>query len=228
MNRQEQIELLGERLNELKDRLGDLEHQETPEEYTLEAHASTHQHTGTDQINVGGLSGDLADAQDPKAHASTHQDAGADELDVTGLTGAGTLEFFVPATAGTGSPTNIGCFAAWQPTARGDSIYITFAVPANFTTIVEAVVVTSWDNTTTTNAAPNAYSHYAAVGESYDTHGASKTDYVQTCSDKDVVEWDIEPILSLLNAGDYVGIRFQCDGIRGEDLKVLGIRFKYS
>lgn len=32
------------------------------------AHASTHQNSGSDEINVGGLSGELADAQTPKSH----------------------------------------------------------------------------------------------------------------------------------------------------------------
>ncbi|HUW95107.1 MAG TPA: hypothetical protein VMW58_04925 [Anaerolineae bacterium] len=54
---------------------------------TLVSHASTHQDGAADEINVGGLSGDLADAQDPKSHASTHQDGGADEISVAGLSG---------------------------------------------------------------------------------------------------------------------------------------------
>ena len=39
------------------------------------AHAASHQNAGADEINVGGLSGDLADAQDAKAHllgSATH------------------------------------------------------------------------------------------------------------------------------------------------------------
>ena len=38
-------------------------------------HAPTHENNGVDEINVGGLSGDLADLQDPKDH--THQSAGS-------------------------------------------------------------------------------------------------------------------------------------------------------
>lgn len=44
-------------------------------------HAATHQNGGSDEISVAGLSGDLADAQDPKTHASTHERAGSDQID---------------------------------------------------------------------------------------------------------------------------------------------------
>jgi hypothetical protein len=43
-------------------------------------HATTHENGGSDEINVAGLSGDLADAQDPKSHASTHAVGGTDSL----------------------------------------------------------------------------------------------------------------------------------------------------
>lgn len=52
-------------------------------------HASTHENGGSDEISVAGLSGDLADAQDPKAHASTHGSAGADTIDAGDLGGSG-------------------------------------------------------------------------------------------------------------------------------------------
>jgi hypothetical protein len=42
---------------------------------------------GTDQIDVTGLSGELADPQPPKAHKTLHELNGADEIDVTGLSG---------------------------------------------------------------------------------------------------------------------------------------------
>jgi len=54
---------------------------------TPSAHATSHEDGGTDEINVAGLSGELADPQPAKAHASTHQNGGADEIDLTGLSG---------------------------------------------------------------------------------------------------------------------------------------------
>lgn len=45
-------------------------------------HATTHQDGGTDQIDVSGLSGILADAQTPLAHASSHAALGADPVSI--------------------------------------------------------------------------------------------------------------------------------------------------
>lgn len=51
------------------------------------AHASTHQNGGSDELNVGGLNGLLADAQTPSSHATSHQNGGGDELSIAGLSG---------------------------------------------------------------------------------------------------------------------------------------------
>ena len=47
---------------------------------SLAAHASSHEDGGSDEINVTGLSGELADPQTPKTHASTHKAGGSDEI----------------------------------------------------------------------------------------------------------------------------------------------------
>lgn len=54
---------------------------------TPAAHATSHQNNGTDEINVVGLSGLLADGQTPLAHKTSHQNNGTDEIDMTGLGG---------------------------------------------------------------------------------------------------------------------------------------------
>lgn len=46
---------------------------------TVAAHASTHENDGADEVDVSDLSGDLADAQDPKTHAADHTD-GTDDI----------------------------------------------------------------------------------------------------------------------------------------------------
>lgn len=51
------------------------------------AHSGTHENGGSDELDVTGLSGALADPQDPTTHATSHQDGGSDELDVAGLAG---------------------------------------------------------------------------------------------------------------------------------------------
>jgi hypothetical protein len=51
------------------------------------AHAATHADGASDEINVAGLSGLLADPQTPGLHAAAHESGAGDEIDVTGLTG---------------------------------------------------------------------------------------------------------------------------------------------
>ena len=50
-------------------------------------HAADHENGGSDEISVAGLSGLLADDQNPTAHASDHQNGGGDEISVAGLSG---------------------------------------------------------------------------------------------------------------------------------------------
>jgi len=66
-----------------------------------EAHATSHQDGGSDEINVAALSGELGDEQKsawtkvsgkpttftPSAHASSHEDGGSDEISVAALSG---------------------------------------------------------------------------------------------------------------------------------------------
>ncbi len=52
-------------------------------------HATSHQNGGSDEINVGGLSGTLADPQPPQTHASTHSDGGSDEITLENLATSG-------------------------------------------------------------------------------------------------------------------------------------------
>jgi len=49
------------------------------------AHASTHQNGGSDEINVDGLSGLLADSQTPLAHKTSHQAGGSDAIKLDDL-----------------------------------------------------------------------------------------------------------------------------------------------
>ena len=51
------------------------------------AHHTTHESGGSDEINVAGLSGELAGLQKPKLHHTTHESGGSDEINVAGLNG---------------------------------------------------------------------------------------------------------------------------------------------
>lgn len=51
------------------------------------AHKTSHENGGGDEISVAGLSGELADDQPPKAHKTDHENGGGDEISVAGLSG---------------------------------------------------------------------------------------------------------------------------------------------
>jgi hypothetical protein len=69
-------------------------------------HATTHEAGGTDEINVTGLNGLLADPQTPTAHASSHYDGGSDELDILQLGGySGSTTNFLRADGSFAAPT---------------------------------------------------------------------------------------------------------------------------
>jgi hypothetical protein len=51
------------------------------------AHASQHEHGGSDVLDVDDLPGQLRDEQRPEPHASQHQAGGNDQLNVAGLAG---------------------------------------------------------------------------------------------------------------------------------------------
>ncbi|QAS68875.1 hypothetical protein HFTV1-gp42 [Haloferax tailed virus 1] len=65
-------------------------------------HGSKHEDGGSDEISVGGLSGDLADPQDPKAHAASHSADSADEISVENLSTTGSADT-VPISQGDGT-----------------------------------------------------------------------------------------------------------------------------
>ena len=56
--------------------------------YELETHADTHENGGSDEIDVTGLSGVLADAQTPSAHASNHEYGGSDIINPGNMQGS--------------------------------------------------------------------------------------------------------------------------------------------
>lgn len=59
----------------------------SPSDAEFNDHSLRHESGGADEINVGGLSGSLADAQEPTAHSTEHENGGTDEISVEGLSG---------------------------------------------------------------------------------------------------------------------------------------------
>ena len=72
-------------LANLNSKVSDATLDDTNDTREPEAHSTTHESGGADEISVDGLSGDLADAQDPKGHTTTHQSGGSDEIPLNGL-----------------------------------------------------------------------------------------------------------------------------------------------
>lgn len=59
----------------------------TPPPPPIQEHHTQHENGGADELTLEGLSGKLAEHQDPTEHASDHQDGGTDQLSVDGLAG---------------------------------------------------------------------------------------------------------------------------------------------
>ena len=68
---------------------------------SLGTHQGRHANGGSDELDVTGLSGLLADAQTPMSHAATHADGGADEVEVENLATSGAIGT-VPTSDGAG------------------------------------------------------------------------------------------------------------------------------
>ena len=94
---------------------------EPPEPPAVAEHASQHQDGGTDQLNVDGLYGELAEGQPPLDHAGQHGQGGTDELSVTGLHGL-LADAQTPKThAATHAPAGTDPIAATAPLAHAAS-----------------------------------------------------------------------------------------------------------
>jgi hypothetical protein len=60
---------------------------EPPTPVVVPPHAPQHEDGGSDELQVDGLVGKLADPQDPDEHAASHQLGGPDQLSIGGLSG---------------------------------------------------------------------------------------------------------------------------------------------
>lgn len=91
------------------------------------AHASSHEDTGSDEINVAGLSGELADPQPPKDHKDEHKSGGGDAFTSTDL-----LEAVVKRIQTTTGPTNlaVGAIADGEYLKRSGGSIVSSAIAA--------------------------------------------------------------------------------------------------
>ena len=145
---------------------------------------------------------------------------------LAGSAGA-TKEFFAPVTLSSQT------FAAEQDyhpvaplAAGGQTARIEFNVPADFSSITDAVVEGIAKSTNGT-ASFRALASYAANGEVANVNAEQDLTIAGNITDTRFHEVNISGILSSLAASDKVGIGFEINDTSSK-LYVTGVRFKYS
>lgn len=184
------------------------------------------------------MSGQGVDDHHDEAHtALSHSDQGATGAELETLTDGSnadslhahvvviTLEFFVPITARGGvfpNDTGVGDFVT-SPIGAAQTVNINFFVPADFSSLVSAVVVVIADNTETTQY--DVVTDFGAAGEVHTANSDSLVNSTQAITVNEIEELDVSGALTGLAAGDYVGLVFNSDI---NILRPIGLRIKYS
>ncbi len=132
-----------------------------------------------------------------------------------------TKEFFVKP----GNQSAVGILDDWIHISAGStaSVLYTFVIPADFTSLVEAVILIIPDASETVQWDLDA--SVAAVGEDYNSDTRQALNETKAVTINDLTELDISGQLTGLAASDYVGVRFQSDT---NTLRIVGLRIKYN
>lgn len=143
---------------------------------------------------------------------------------VAGGGGSATQEFFIPVTGvTTASFSQLGDYTVCVANSSGEDCMIMFFVPADFSSITDAVVILATANSSAT-ADIDVAVDFAANGEAHTTNSGSDTSSSYDVTTNQMFEMDISGTLTGLAAGDYVGV-FVTYG--DSIIQVMGIRFKY-
>lgn len=142
--------------------------------------------------------------------------------------GEATKEIFVPAFVGTELyfDSSWAGESGYRMDAGGDVAHLRFYVPADFSSIINAVVVIKPNSSGTHRL--NIRTTYGAAGQTYLTHNESSVDQDLSLTDDQVYEWDISGVLTALAAGDYVHIRLWGDATNTANVIICGVRLKYA
>lgn len=157
--------------------------------------------------------------------------AGVTFPDASAQSVAATREVFVPvdlSDVGTNTWATIGYRTAAHLDANGEFTYfMTFQVPADFTTLTSCVVVLL-----STDAAADldwtVDTDFAAVGEATGTHTDSATADAYAPAQNQIANLDISAALTGLLAGDVLGMKFTLDVANGTSVEIFGYNFKYT
>lgn len=101
----------------------------------------------------------------------------------------------------------------------------TFMVPPDFSELVSINYVAI--STSTATGTVDLYSDYAAPGENYAQHSESDIGGAISVTDSQMYDYDISPVFSQLDAGDFAGIEIDFNGGIGYQ-KILGIVLQYK
>ncbi len=126
----------------------------------------------------------------------------------------------------------------WQIDSAGELVFLTFRVPADFTSLTSALVIgiSGYTGDASQPMSIALDSQYGVLDELYRLH--TEADALQdneegTSTGNDLLSWDASGVLSGITAGDIVGIRISYHaGVGGISqptyIFVLGLAFKYS
>jgi len=151
---------------------------------------------------------------------------GSDPVEIDVPSGA-TKEFFVPVTYRSGGTLlTHGWYVVGSCSALNHDTRVVFRIPHDFSSIISAEFIII---PTATEAAANydLYSHYASVGQGYNTHEESDLASTYNVTSDQLFAVDISGVLSSIVAGDIVGITIK-EATIYHNFEGLGVRFKYS
>ena len=175
-------------------------------------HAGTHEDGGADEISVAGLSGLLADDQNPVAHGAAEH------------TNRNRTLPLIPFLCGSGVPTPRGKFATYALPANTDFGCASFRIPTGFVSFVSAIVeiipIGNGDFDWTVE------SEQLKTGENLGTDTDTATANNQPGNDDQMLSLDITAALDdlTLEVGDKVGVKFIRDAVGTiTDLRLIGL-----
>jgi len=205
------------------------------------AHASSHQNSGSDEVSVASLSGELADRQKSKAGSSTHgwtdgkllQGAGAGSAptEVDAPAGA-TKEFIVPYDSGQmlygETPGSLGDHKGANVQTGERCNFVTFVVPNDFSSLTSVKLIYARNGST--NAVTFTFNtSWGTDDESYtantDSYGPTATGSLT--SNDIYLSPDVAAAFTGIAAGDIIAANLLAT-FTGGTVYILGYQFLYS
>lgn len=205
------------------------------------AHASSHQNSGSDEVSVASLSGELADRQKSKAGSSVHgwtdgkllQGAGAGSAptEVDAPDGP-TKEFIVPYDSGQmlygETVGSLGDHKGAYVQTGERCNFVTFVVPNDFSTLTSVQLI--YARGSSGNAVTFTFNtSFGSDDEQYnantDSYGPTATDAL-TSNDL-YVGPDVSDAFTGIAAGDVIAANILAT-YTGGTLYILGFKFRYS